>query len=402
MKVRLDVDQRIEIYVIIELILATLINFFTVILNNKLLTSICFNLSFIVFFILVIDFIIKVKKLSSWSIGLIFLSTLSVILSYSFNNYIPFTGLENTKCLIFFIVTNIFYYILSKIRITKELYKIVLNIAFLVILTDIASYYLLKNRVTMAHAITLNFSNPNQTGLWLSVAFMFGILKCAEENSKFKKIIFFLLDIMLLPLIIKTLSRNSLISILFVGILIVYGKIFRKKKLPKFFIYLIILFPLIFCFLYLLLINTPFAENFSFLIGEGKSLTSRLSIWNFALEQFLKHPIIGNYSEIMFYGNGVAQFHNTGIDICVKYGIIVYFIFCKFTYNIINKINRRYLKKVQYLAMYCFLGVILQGIFEAGIYSGYSGLDYLIGGFIIIGRGVTQNIKLEKNKIWTL
>lgn len=390
MKIKLGVDKRIEIYIIIELLLVFFINFFTVILNNRIIVSVLFNTSFIIFFMLLLDFTIKVGKLSIWSIGLVVSSISSVILSYSFNNYIPFDGAEYIKCLIFFIVTNIFYYILSKIKITKKLYKVVINIPFLISLSDLFSYYIIKNRVTMAHAITLNFSNPNQTGLWLSVAFMFGILKYMKERSKLKKIIFLGVTMMLLPLIIKTLSRNSLISILFLVIMMIYGSILKKRKLSKKIIILVIIFPLIFCYAYVILINTSFAENFSFLINEGKSLTSRLSIWNYGIKNFLEHPVVGNYSQLMFDGQGGAQLHNTGIDICAKYGMIVYFIFIKFTYDIINSINKKSFSKMQYLAICCFLSVIIQGIFEAGVYSGYYGLDYLIGGFIIIGRGVTK------------
>lgn len=390
MEIKLGVDKRIEIYIIIELLLVFFINFFTVILNNRIIVSVLFNTSFIIFFMLLLDFTIKVGKLSIWSIGLVVSSISSVILSYSFNNYIPFDGAEYIKCLIFFIVTNIFYYILSKIKITKKLYKVVINIPFLISLSDLFSYYIIKNRVTMAHAITLNFSNPNQTGLWLSVAFMFGILKYMKERSKLKKIIFLGVTMMLLPLIIKTLSRNSLISILFLVIMMIYGSILKKRKLSKKIIILVIIFPLIFCYAYVILINTSFAENFSFLINEGKSLTSRLSIWNYGIKNFLEHPVVGNYSQLMFDGQGGAQLHNTGIDICAKYGMIVYFIFIKFTYDIINSINKKSFSKMQYLAICCFLSVIIQGIFEAGVYSGYYGLDYLIGGFIIIGRGVTK------------
>ena len=402
MKIRLGADKRIEIFVIVEFVLAFLINFCTVILNNKVLVSMFFNLSFVIFFMLFLDFTIKVGKLSIWSIGLVVSSVLSVILSYSFNNYISFGGTEYIKCLIFFIVTNTFYYILSKIKITKKMYKLSINIPFLIILTDIFSYYLLKNRVTMAQAITLNFSNPNQTGLWLSVAFMFGILKYTEESSKTKKLMFLGLTMILLPIIIKTLSRNSLISILFLIIMMIYGSILKKRKLSKKIIILGIIFPLIFCFAYLILINTSFAERFSFLVSEGKSLTSRLNIWNFGVATFLEHPIVGNYSKLMFEGKGGAQLHNTGIDICAKYGLIVYFIFVKLTYDIVNSINRKSFSKIKYLATCCFLSVIIQGIFEAGIYSGYCGLDYLIGGFIIIGRGITNKYKINKcryNKI---
>ena len=398
MKIRLGADKRIEILVIIELILAFLINFCTVILNNKTLVSIFFNLSFVIFFMLFLDFTIKVGKVSIWSIGLIVSSVLSVILSYSFNNYISFDGTEYIKCLIFFIITNTFYYILSKIKITKKLYNFSVNIPFLIVLTDIFSYYLLKNRVTMAHAITLNFSNPNQAGLWLSVAFMFGILKYTEESSKTKKLMFLGLTMMVFPLMLKTLSRNALISVVFLVIMMIYGNIFKKRKLSKEIIILVIIFPLIFCFAYLILINTSFVDNFSFLISEGKSLTSRLSIWNLGVKTFLEHPIIGNYSRSVSYGQGVAQFHNVGIDVVAKYGIVVYFTFIKLTYDIIESMNKKIFRKIQYLSMCCFLSVIIQGVFEAGIYSGYCGLDYLIGGFIIIGRGVTNKYNRDNYK----
>lgn len=100
----------------------------------------------------------------------------------------------------------------------------------------------------------------------------------------------------------------------------------------------------------------------------------------------------------MIYGyGGIAQFHNTGIDICAKYGIVVYFIFVKLVYDIISKLNKKKEKKITYyLAMSCFLGIIIQGVFEAGIYSGYCGLDYLIGGFIIVGRGETKEYRIKR------
>lgn len=396
MKIRLGADKRIEIFVIIEFILAFLINFCTVILNNKVLVSIFFNLSFVIFFMLFLDFIIRFKKMSVWIVLLVTLSILNVILGYVLDNFV-FFEISKIKYLIFFIVTNIFYYMLAKIKITERLYKVAINVPFFIILSNIVAYYIIKNRETIAHGITLNFSNPNQTGIWLSVAFMFGILKCAVETSKLKKIIFLGLDLMLLPIIIKTLNRNSLISIVVLVILIIYEKIFRKKFYSKYLLILIIVSPCIFLVSYLALINSTFMENFSFLVSEGKSLTSRLGVWSFGVESFFENPIIGNYVQIMNYK--FQQLHNTGIDICAKYGIIVYFVFVILNYKIVNTINKKRMNKINFLALCCFLTIFIQGIFEAGIYSGYCGLDYLIGGFIIIGRGIKNNSILLRGKI---
>lgn len=390
MKIKLGVDKRIEIYIIIELLLVFFINFFTVILNNRIIVSILFNISFIIFGMLVIDFLNKFKKISIWVILLVIALILNTVLTYILNNSI-FFRIAEIKYLIFFIVTNIFYYILSKINITENLYNFVIKIPFFIIISDLISYYLLKNRETIARGITLNFDNPNQTGLWLSIALMFGFIYFSKEKIKIKKFIIFMLSILLIPIIIKTLSRNSLLSFLFLFLLIFYKKFFNRKKFPSYVLILIIVFPWIFLISYFILINSSFMENFNFLVSEGKSLTSRLEVWKFGVETFLNNPIIGNYIQVIEYK--FQQLHNTGIDICAKYGIVIYFIFVILNYQIINIINQNKLNKSQSLALCCFLTVFIQGVFEAGIYSGYLGLDYLIGGFIIIGRGVN---KIEK------
>lgn len=387
MKIRLIADKRIEIYIIIELLVVFFINFSTVILNNRMLVSIFFNLSFIIFFILFLEFINTYKKMSIWLILLISLSIFSVILSYSLSDINEFE-ISKLKYLIFFIVTNTFYYILTKINITNKLYSFTIKISFFILLTDLTSYYLLKNRETIANGITLNFGNPNQTGLWISIIFMFGLIIYSKEVSKIKKFIILVLSMLLIPIIIKTLSRNAILSILFLFLLIFYKKISHQKTFYKSSLIFVIILPCIFLISYLNLINSEFMKNFYFLVSEGKSLTSRLTVWNFGTEIFLNSPIIGSYIQVINYE--YQHLHNVAIDICAKYGFLVYFIFVILNYKMISTINKKKINKIQSLALCCLLVVFTQGVFEAGIYSGYCGLDYLIGGFIIISRGVSS------------
>lgn len=380
-------DKIIQIFIMIELVLAVFINFCTVILNNKTLVSVCFALNFFIFLLIFIIFLNSFKNISAYYLILIVLSMINIFFSYVLNNTANFKNIIYIRCYIFFIVTNSFYYIISKIQVSKKLYLFTINCCFLTVLFNLGSYYILKNREIVANGITLNFPNPNLTGLWISVSFMFGIIKVVETHSKIRKIIFFLLIILLLPIVVKTLSRNVIISLVFLGLLVIYGLVFKINKMSKYILLLILVFPFIFCFIYLACVNMPIMNKFYFLQSEGKTLNSRLYIWDYGLKHFLHYPLIGSYSQLIFDGNGGAQLHNTALDISSKYGIIVYLLFIKVNYNILKRINRNFLKKIQYLALCCFLSIIVQGIFEGGLYAGYYGLEYLIGGFLVIAKG---------------
>ena len=144
--------------------------------------------------------------------------------------------------------------------------------------------------------------------------------------------------------------------------------------------------PILFVAGYLLLINIPWIQNaLSFLVGEGKTLTSRLSVWEPAMEYLRLSPLFGAYSQIS-NGTGLSQLHNTHLDIAASYGVIVLILVCVLLYKYLYQGGRYYANKWSYIYILGFVCTLILGIGEAALFSGSLGLYAFIGTFLLFSR----------------
>lgn len=366
----------------IEALLASAIAVATAIGQHGLV-SLLFALSFIVAFVYVIMDTVNKKKLNMSGI-LALLCFFCVLCNWLLKG--DGISFDYIKKLIMFCAFLFLLYYATRTETSVSVatarileYAPLLASAFLVI-----SYYYLGNNEKRGESITLGFSNPNFTGMWLLHCVLFValfIIKAFDGGSKWRLIAVPLLPV-LVSLITQTEARGSIVGIVFFAIFLL---LFRPlKKIPRLFPFLVAVFPLVYAIVYLNVVDIPwFRETFAFLESEGKTLDSRVGIWEKSFEFFRAAPLFGDYFGISG-GTGQSQLHNTHIDVLCSYGIFAFVLFVKFLYDRLTSAFSKAQGLYGRTAFFAFCSVIVAGSFEAAIVSGAMGLNLLTVSLLVI------------------
>ena len=146
-------------------------------------------------------------------------------------------------------------------------------------------------------------------------------------------------------------------------------------------------FPLTFAALYMTVIYTPWIQRiFGFAVSAGKNLDSRVDIWTNTLSYIKHSPLIGSYYEISG-GTGVAQMHNSHLDIAASYGIAVLVLVCVLLTRYLLQRGRVYESKERYIYMLGFSCTLLLGLGEAALFSGGLGIHLFAGMLLMLANG---------------
>lgn len=252
----------------------------------------------------------------------------------------------------------------------------------------VCSFFLFGNTTTYGGGITLGFSNPNFTGMWLLHLAIYTLLFIIDQK---KRPIIRLFSVALFAalnwLIFQTKARSCLIGLFFFVCICLIGKIFKKYIAQKpVFILLVVTVPILLVAVYRYLLNAWwFQRIFSFLVSDGKGLDSRLAVWNPALESLKTHLILGNYSGIS-HGTGASQLHNTHLDVICSYGVIPFILFLYMIYSVCRKAAAQPMNGFNYYALCGFMSVIVMGSFEAAVVAGAMGMNILTAGLMILAN----------------
>lgn len=235
--------------------------------------------------------------------------------------------------------------------------------------------YLLGGRVSAY--LTFRFTNPNLAGVFLAAICMIEAIHAAAAEKYRTKLSHFLLAGMMAFFAFQTQSRNAQLLLLFFFLFFTGKRSQMNGRMAAW----IVMLPFLFALGYLLLVYTPAAQMlFSFLIGEGKDLDSRVKIWQFALNAFSASPFFGAYSEISG-GTGTSQMHNSHLDILASYGAPVFGLFCVFLVSVLRDNGARKTGCLSSLCRIGFSALLLSGIGEAMLFSGGMGI-YLFAGVL--------------------
>lgn len=297
------------------------------------------------------------------------------------------------KKLIMFVMSLLFLQTAYRLRIGQDMVRFLELVVDGLTLFLIAMYFLQGSRMyvqggRVSKYLTFCFSNPNLTGLFLACLYMLKLHRLFSPERCFRKLLHIVMAGLMIVFILLTQSRNALlIALLFTalcGWLVFRGR--KNMRIGKGTAAVIATFPAIFALGYMLLINTPVIQTaFSFLVDEGKTLTSRTRIWSFALENLRTSPLIGAYYEISG-GSGTSQMHNTHMDIACSYGIPVLVMVCFLLGQYLHQHGRRYQDKEKFLYIWGFAGAVLLGIGEASLFSGGQGIYIFVGAFLLLAN----------------
>lgn len=239
------------------------------------------------------------------------------------------------------------------------------------VVTNVQNYYggLQNSLYFSTQAVALNFSNPNETAMW--ILFIIVLLSDAAKSHKKSGVKLILLISMLsfIPILYRTQSRNCLFAIVFFFAGKALVKVFGIRKLPEWCMFLITMAPVLVYvgYMYIFIPNYErFSEWFSFLISEGKPLTSRSSIWSELEMGHWKHVLFGNYG--VYH---TEQLHNAIVTLFCRFGLFYVIIVCKKVYRV--------LKKMQNVGMQLALSTVwLTGCFETSVFAGAAGMYMML------------------------
>lgn len=260
-----------------------------------------------------------------------------------------------------------------------------------VYLTDRDAAYTMNGYVI--RYLTFNFGNPNTTGLFLTCLFMLECYRLFVREAWYWKLAHIVLAGVLIWFISLTQSRNSLlvaiVFVVFCGWLRFRSR--RQLRITRFWATVFGWFPLLFAVVYMTWEETEWIQEiFSFLVSTGKSLGSRMEIWQTAVSSIWDSPLIGDYYTVSD-GTGSFQLHNSHLDTAASYGIPVMILLCLLLTRYLYRNGRYYADKASYSYMLGFACTIMLGMGEAALFSGGLGIYVFAGMFLLLSNQQTEN-----------
>lgn len=385
--------MKIKVYslktecIMLEMLLAVLIcvgNFFQL--------SSFISLAFLCTFAVLVFLSIKQShggKVNKELALLVLLSVLNVVINALISPAAHF-NLDYIKKLIMFISAITFFVLIRDAEITIIDKRMAYWFGIILAALFPIAYFALNIHTMLGKYLTMGFTNPNFTAFWILHGFLFTAIAFFKVDKIWLKSLFVIIAIGNLYIASLTLNRAIWIVITCFFVLLLYGIIWRKRSLPPVIIAIIVILPIIIVMLYhAMLENAFFQKTFSFMVSEGKGLNSRTLVWDLATEKLRHAWVLGDYSGIS-NGTGISQMHNTHLDVICSYGLIPFCLFVYILGSVAMRLNERSNTIEQYVSICSFLAVILFGIFEAALFSGCTGLNYLTGAFLILAKTSTE------------
>lgn len=369
----------------IEIVLVALIVLFTI-LRQSTAISICFELSFIALLVYAIKRA-TIKKFEVQPLLLIAVAVINVLVNGLISSDANL-GFDYFKKVIMFSAFVLMLYFSEEDLVSGKAITIVKSIPVACALLLVVSYFFLGNTTRYAGGVTLGFSNPNFTGMWLLHLAIYTFLFVIDEEKYFLIRIFSgILFASVVWLIFQTEARSCLIGSVFFCALCLIGKVFGKYIARNAIVIIaVIIAPILLVALYHYLLNASwFLELFSAFVSAGKGLDSRLVVWDPAIKLLKSNFILGDYSGIS-NGTGMSQLHNTHLDVICSYGIVPFMLFLSLLNSVCKRVSNQSMEYSNYCALCGFISVIIMGSFEAAVVAGAMGMNILTAGLIILAN----------------
>lgn len=293
------------------------------------------------------------------------------------------------KKYLMFACTLMYFASMCKIRFDRGTELFMRRMNTLLVLFLIAMYFLRNRAVHVMNGIDTDylnfcFSNPNITGLFTGCIAMMELFSTGKAKKLSGKLFHGALFCIMTWFVYETRSRNSLIAVLLlVALYCWYGvRKERQFQISRLVCAAAAVVPLPFALVYLFIVNSStFRRIFSFMVSEGKDLTSRYSMWIGAMQKFLSSPVLGVYDQV-----SSLQMHNSHVDTMTTYGLIVMLLLCVYLYLLMAQTGSRPVKKSQKLYLLGFMAAIFTGIGETAIYFGGLGIYVFVGAFLLLAN----------------
>lgn len=245
----------------------------------------------------------------------------------------------------------------------------------------LGSYFIGISKSYIASGLSLNYQNPNYTGLVLSSLALFLLYSFYYYKNVIIKLLAILIAIGITILNYWTRCRSGFIAILLIGICLiwVFRRINNKDKHGVSFNIVLVLFPLLILCIYMLVGERTniLAILDKYLGGISKSFSTRLYPWERGFTYFIINPALGSYYQSTIDSVGMLSGYQNGLfDVLIEQGII-FFIF--FILAVINVFLYAYERVFVNRSLNNFLSygiltfVIFSMIFDSGAILGLNG-----------------------------
>lgn len=242
-----------------------------------------------------------------------------------------------------------------------------------------------------ANLFTMNFTNPNLTGIFLLQSIFFCFAFFSLFRGFFPRIAAVVVGAIDTFFMMATDARNSAITLFFVILAVMYLLLREKKKVPALFIAGVACFPLLFLIVYLTMINFILNSSyFNFLYAEGKPLDGRVGIWNYILNELSGNMLFGRF----FVVGGNA--HNSLLSVLSGFGIIVLALTIIFLYKAMRRCTYSITSKFQIVCFCMFCGTMIMGMAEGSLFVGSVGIYVPACSFLLLARQGVESDRYDK------
>ena len=370
-------------YIRLEFLLCALMVLGTVFAKLSF-ASFCFSVTFIVLFATWFYGMCHTKKVQLLLLLFIVLISAHVAMNASFTSISLVSFTKYIQKVIIAVSTILSFYVVTVFVPYKRTRTLIAWLPVGIGSFLIVSYYFLGNTSTYAQGLTLNFTNPNFTAMWLLHLLLYGVYNFFSVRPTHLRLFCLGYCILITQLLFLTLSRACIGALAAFILLLMWGFLKQSYRLPPQVLLGLLLFPLIFLFIYMNFTHyLMYTTTFDMVVLEGKSITSRVDVWHYALECFKNSWLIGDYAAIS-HGAGMSQMGNIYLDILASYGIVPLVIFIRLLWKILTYANDNLTNFPSYVAFISFLTILLSGTFEAGLVAGCMGLNFLTSGFLVL------------------
>lgn len=378
-------------------ILAELVCCFMIVLSTMLMkyqnASLFFTISFVLLVVKYASEIIKSKHEEYFKalpiIIMTFLFSLFSGVFYDIN-----LNLDYFSEMFIFLSTIIYLTIAMKIEANYKTVMFIVRFNMLIAVLYPISYLTFPQTSTynmiFSKYITLNFSNPNLTAMWILQGLLYCCVDLFVDKSKFWKVLSVGIILFDTSLLFGTGARNAMISFILFVLVAFYVFIKPSPKFSNLFIWFINLTPSIFMALYFGFIERIIESGwFDFWSSKGKSLSSRMGIWSRIFKNMdVFEWIFGGYSTTK------GNLHNSHLTILGSFGIIVLIMTVYIMVNTCKKINLQCKTKKSLICMVAFFAIVFMGFGEGSLFSGGQGIFIPACTFLIVAR---HNFDSENN-----
>ena len=375
--------EKLNFFLFIETLICVGIVFFNCTEKPNSVSGL-FTVSFIVLIVRYIYHLGQDKEFNANDLlvmVIIVVSFINILIS-SVVNYINLS-FEYLKAYFIFVSTILFFKLAENIKINKKTCNVVFLSHIIISLIYLFVYKFKPQPYSpfSSNALKVYFSNSNLAGMFLLQTVLYMVLGIVYFKNIFLKFSCFLFTITNSVLLYKTDARNAYLS-LFLFFVIVFLSVFKADfKFSKIFVFLVNIAPIAFVPLYLFYINIIVNKGWlNFLVSEGKSLNSRVRIWNEFFDTLNDMWFTGNYART--HGNA----HNSQMVLLCSYGLFILVLVIILNCSLVNSISKNINSKFQTFCLAAFFAIIFMGMGEGALYSGGMGIYIMSGTFLMLAN----------------